>query len=95
MIEALAALPWLDMIVPGLTILSVIGGILVKAYISPLKADIQQLQEDHDDQEVRLRVVEKTQAEHGVEISTVKEVTMKLVDRVDALITVLSDKNDK
>lgn len=94
MFEVVAALSWLELTVAGLSILAVIGGLMNRAFIKPLKAEIDDLKVNHDDQEVRLRVVEKTQAEHGVEISTVKDLTMKLVDRMDKLISHFT-RNDK
>jgi len=94
MFEVVAALSWLELTVAGLSVLAVIGGLMNRAFIKPLKEEIDDLKVNHDDQEVRLRVVEKTQAEHGVEISTVKDLTMKLVDRMDKLIAHFT-RNDK
>lgn len=94
MLELVAALSWLELIVAGLSILAVVGGLMNRAFIKPLKEDIDSLKDDHKDQEIRLRVVEKIQVEHGVEISTVKDLTMKLVDRMDKLIAHFA-KSDK
>lgn len=93
MVEMLAALSWLELGVAGLTILGIIGGVMKRAFLTPIQADLEDVKKDLYAQDQRLRVVEHTQAEHGVEISTVKDVTMKLVDRMDRLLGYLSSKD--
>lgn len=95
MIEFLATLGWLEYLGAGVSILTVIGAIMYKAYLKPMESRIDDLEKDHEDQEGRIRELEKTQAEHGVELSTVKEVAMKLCDRMDKMLEALSHRGPK
>ena len=94
MVEVLAALSWFELAAAGLSILAVIGGLMNRAFLKPLKEEIDDIKDTLDEKETRLRSVEKTQAEHGVEINTVKEVAMKLVDRMDKILDRFTDKDD-
>lgn len=94
MFEMIAALSWFELTAASLSILAVVGGLMNRAFLKPLKEEIDNLSEQQESTETRLRVVEKTQAEHGVEISTVKEVAMKLVDRMDKILTHFTSKDD-
>jgi hypothetical protein len=93
MLEVVAALSWLEIAVAVISILAAIGGLMNRAFIKPLKEDIEDLKENHEDQETRLRTVEYTQAAHGIEITTVKEVAMKLVDRMDKILDRFTSKD--
>lgn len=95
--ELLATLGWFELGAAIATIITLIGAIVHRAYFKPLRDDIDELKEDGEVKEGRIRDLEKTQAEHGVEITTVKEATMKLVDRMDKLLDHIfkSNKEDK
>lgn len=86
MLEILAGLGWVEIVAAGISILTAIGVIMNRAFIKPLKDDIDDIKQTTENHEGRLRAVEQTQAEHGVEISTVKEVAMKLVERMDRIL---------
>ncbi len=92
MIEVIAALSWFELTAAGLSILVVIGGVMKRAFLTPVQDDVDELRDELDKQSQRLRTVENTQAKHGVEISTVKDVALKLVDRMDKLLEALSHK---
>lgn len=93
MVEMLAALSWFELTAAGLTILGIIGGVMKRAFLTPIQEDLEDVKKDLYAQDQRLRNVEHVQAEHGVEISTVKDVTMKLVDRMDKLLGYLGSKD--
>jgi len=94
LLGTLGTLGWFELTAAGLSILAVVGGLMNRAFLKPLKEEIDDLKGTQDEHDTRLRQVEKTQAEHGVEISTVKEVAMKLVDRMDKILDRFTSKDD-
>lgn len=75
-----------EIIVGALSIAATVGGILMKAFVSPLRDDVDDLKEADQDKETRLRVVETKTTEHDVHIGTLISTSERLLVKMDELM---------
>ena len=77
-------------------ILSVIGGVLFKAYVSPVKTKTEDNHMELSDHEERLRKLEYKQTETNIKMETVIKHIDTLVTKIDMLVSLqLQDKKTK
>lgn len=68
-----------QIVVGALSIATIVGGILMKAFVNPISKRADEIENVQQDQETRLRVVEKVTTEHDVHIEVLTTAVEKLV----------------
>lgn len=76
----------IELVVGALSIASIVGGILMKAFVGPMGTRIDDLEEASQDKETRLRIVETKTVEHDVHISTLVSTSERLLVKMDELM---------
>lgn len=76
----------IEIIVGALSIATIVGGVLMKAFVNPLKADVDDLKEADADKETRLRIVETKTTEHDIHIGTLITTSERLLVKMDELM---------
>lgn len=79
----------IELIVGALSIATVVGGILMKAFVNPIKEEVNDLREADADKETRLRKVEIQTTEHAVHISTLVTTSERLLSKMDELLSTI------
>lgn len=80
----------------ALTILSVVGGVLFRAYVAPVKTKTEDNHMEIQDHEDRLRKLEHKQTETNIKMETVIKHIDTLVTKIDMLVSLqLNQKNSK
>lgn len=87
------SLTLIEIVGGALSIAAVVGGILMKAFVDPLKDDVTSLQESTQDQETRLRIVENKTTEHDIHISQLISTSERLLHKMDEFMTVLISRD--
>lgn len=70
----------------ALSIAGIVGGILMKAFVSPIQDEVNDLKEADQDKEHRLRIVETKTIEHDVHIGTLISTSERLLVKMDELM---------
>lgn len=85
-----------ELVVGALSIAGIVGGILMKAFVSPIQDEVNDLKDADQDKETRLRIVETKTTEHDVHITTLISTSERVIVKMDELMSrlavVLSDK---
>ena len=79
----------IELIVGALSIATVVGGILMKAFVVPIKEEVNDLREADADKETRLRKVEMQTTEHAVHINTLVTTSERLLSKMDELLSTI------
>lgn len=87
------SLTLIELIGGALSIAAVVGGILMKAFVNPVKDDVNALQANTIDQESRLRVVEYKTTEHDIHISQLISTSERLLNKMDEVMTVFMSRS--
>lgn len=80
-----------EIIVGALSIAGIVGGILMKAFVSPIQDEVNDLKEADSDKETRLRIVETKTTEHDVHISTLISTSERVIVKMDELMNRLAN----
>jgi hypothetical protein len=80
----------IEIIVGALSIAGIVGGILMKAFVSPIGDRVAELEEADQDKETRLRIVETKTTEHDVHIGTLISTSERLLVKMDELMSRLA-----
>lgn len=76
----------IEIVVGALSIAGIVGGILMKAFVSPIQEEVNDLKEADTDKETRLRIVETKTTEHEIHISTLVSTSERLLVKMDELM---------
>ncbi|AHK11878.1 hypothetical protein CHOED_018 [Vibrio phage CHOED] len=76
----------IEIIVGALSIAGIVGGILMKAFVSPIREEVNDLKDADQDKETRLRIVETKTTEHDIHISTLVATSERLLVKMDELM---------
>lgn len=76
----------IEIVVGALSIAGIVGGILMKAFVTPIRDEVNDLKEADQDKETRLRIVETKTVEHDVHISTLVSTSERLLVKMDELM---------
>lgn len=79
----------IEIVVGALSIAGIVGGILMKAFVSPIQDEVNDLKEADQDKETRLRIVETKTVEHDVHIGTLVSTSERLLVKMDELMSKL------
>lgn len=92
-----------ELVSGALGVAAIIGGIIMKAFVNPIKDDVaglkgtikgelEELKESDLDKETRLRVVENKTTEHDVHIGQLITTSERLLTKMDELISSVLSK---
>lgn len=76
----------IEIIVGALSIAAIVGGVLMKAFVNPIKDEVNDLKEADADKETRLRIVETKTTEHDIHIGTLITTSERLLVKMDELM---------
>lgn len=78
-----------ELLVGALSIATIVGGILMRAFVNPIKDEVNDLKEADTDKEKRLRKVETQTTVHAVHISTLVSTSERLLNKMDELVSAI------
>lgn len=70
-----------------ITVTSAIGGLLLRAFVNPVKVKTEANDKVIKDHEERIRDLESMTSAHTIHLENLMKAVDKLVDKIDALIT--------
>lgn len=79
----------IEIIVGALSIATIVGGVLMRAFVKPIRDEVDDLKEADADKETRLRIVETKTTEHEVHIGTLISTSERLLVKMDELMSTI------
>lgn len=79
----------------SLSVVGAVGGLLIKAFISPVETQAMNNKDHLQDLDTRVRHLENQTSEHSIQLETVVKSVDRLIGKMDSLVTLIVEREKK